>query len=113
VRASKPLIEHVRDGTFRPRAHGKLLSGVNLPLAPDVRSPACHRIWARLRSLQVEYRDASGVDLRHELALEFSKVANELLEAQARDSRDPLADIAGLREIVKINAHARAQAGVG
>lgn len=107
MRPAKTLAQHVGAGTFRPARHGRLLAGADLPVTPHVASPICRRIWNRLRSLQIEYRQASGADLLHEIAHEFSRAANEYLEAAARGHGDPTKDIAGIGAILKINRRAR------
>jgi phage terminase large subunit-like protein len=61
ARPSKSLVEHVRDGTFRPDRHANLLLG---PLVKD----------KKLRGLQLAYRDASEAS-RRGLALEFAEAA--------------------------------------
>ncbi len=101
--------EHVVEGTFRPANNGRLMLGLDLPVRPPpaVDSPAARRIWVRLRELQGEYRGAAGVDLRHEIAVAFSKATNELHEAAARGNADPLAELDGLAQIVEENRRAR------
>jgi hypothetical protein len=65
---------------------------------------------------QAEWRVAKGVDLdlRHQIALAFSRAASEYLRAEKRDSSDPEDDIAGLRErsaadrLAPVEAHVKA-----
>lgn len=109
MRAAKPLVDHVRAGTFRPERHGKLLAGEDLPVRALHRdpSPTMNRLWTRLRELQFEYRDVTSVDVRHDIALDFSRSATAYLDSVGRSRRDPLNELHGLREIVTINRYAR------
>lgn len=102
-------VEHIRAGTFRPERHGKLLAGEDLPVKPLHRdaTPAMSRVWGRMRELQFEYRDVKSVEVRHDVALAFSRLANDYLDAAARSRRDPLKEIDGLAEIIAINRYAR------
>lgn len=101
MRPPKKLIDHVREGTFRPERHATLLLGEDLPLtraAGD--SEAARRVWDRMRRFQTEYRRGIGPDLLREIAIDFSRAANELLEISKRaDGNHPDEVIAGLAEL--------------
>jgi len=109
-RPSKKLLDHVLDDSFRPKEHGRLLAAAeDLPLRaphPDP-SPAQIRIWGRLRAVHTEYREVSSVEVRYDLALEFSQLATEYLQAAARSRRDPTKELDGLSEILAVNRRAR------
>ena len=109
MKAQTTLLEHLVEGTFRPQNNARLLLGMALTVRPPpaADSPAGRRIWVRLRTLQAEYREAQGIELRHEIAVEFSKATNELAEARARGHRDPLKELDGLAEIIAVNRRAR------
>jgi hypothetical protein len=106
---AKSLLDHVRDGTFRPRMHTAVLAREALPVKPPHSNPtpAMNRLWSQLRDLQSEFRDVTSVDVRHDLALAFSRGVAEYLDAATRSRRDPTKEIAGLAEIIAINRYAR------
>ncbi len=108
-RPHKKLLEHVLADTFRPREHGRILSGEDLPLKPPHPDPSAGmvRIWGRLRAAQDEYRVTESVEHRHDLALEFSRLGSEYLEAVQRARRDPSKELDGLAEILAVNRRAR------
>jgi len=109
-RPQKMLLDHVLEGTFRPREHGSYLAGaLELPIKPPHSdpSPAQARLWARLRDLQHEYRTEESVEQRHDLSLEFGRTSAEYLEAAARSRRDPTKELDGLSEILAVNRRAR------
>jgi hypothetical protein len=108
-RPAKKLLEHVLADSFRPREHGRILAGEDLPLKaphPDA-SPGMVRIWGRLRAVQDEYRGTDSVEHRHDLALEFSRLGSEYLQAEQRARRDPTKELDGLAEILTVNRRAR------
>jgi hypothetical protein len=106
---AKSLLDHVRDGTFRPRMHTAVLAREALPVKPPHANPtpAMNRLWSRLRDLQSEFRDVTTVDVRHDLARAFSRGVTDYLDAATRTRRDPLQELAGLREIITVNRYAR------
>jgi hypothetical protein len=89
--------------------HMAVLAREALPVNPPHPNPtpAMNRLWSRLRDLQSEFRDVTSVDVRHDLALAFSRGVTDYLDAATRSRRDPLEDIAGLREIITVNRYAR------
>ena len=109
-RPQKRLLDHVLEDTFRPKEHGRFLAAAeDLPLRPPHAdpSPAQVRIWGRLRAVHTEYREVSSVEVRHDLALEFSRLCTEYLEAASRSRRDPTKELDGLSEILESNRRAR------
>lgn len=109
-RPQKKLLDHVLEDTFRPTEHGRFLAAAeDLPVRPPHAgaSPGMRRIWDRLRSVQNEYRQTSSLEIRHDLALEFSRLGSEYLEAVARSHRDPTKELDGLHEILAVNRRAR------
>ena len=88
--------------------HTAVLAREALPIKPPDGdpTPAMSRLWSRLRSIQSEFRDVTSVDVRHDLALAFSRGVAEYHDAAARAHRDPLDEIAGLRAITTVNQYA-------
>jgi hypothetical protein len=60
ARPAKPLVEHVRERTFRARQHAHLLAGAALE-------------WHALAALQRQYRDSPDAGDRYAIALEFER----------------------------------------
>ena len=106
---AKSLLDHVRDGTFRPRMHTAVLAREALPVKPPHPNPtpAMNRLWSRLRDMQSAFRDVTSVEVRHDLALAFSRGVTDYLDAATRMRSDPLEDIEGLREIVTATRYAQ------
>lgn len=110
-RPQKHLLDHVLEGTYRARENGRMLAAASntLPVRPPYAgpSPAMVRLWARLRSLQEEYRDAGSAEIRHDAALEFGRTVTEYLEAAQSARRDPTKELDGLAELLAVNRRAR------
>jgi phage terminase large subunit-like protein len=68
ARPSKSLVEHVRDGSFRPDRHESLLAGPLLTVES-------------LRALQLAYRDAVSERDRRSVALDFAEQARRDVSA--------------------------------
>ncbi len=108
-RPPKRLHDHILQRTFRPKQHGGLLAGEDLHIRLPHRdaTPAMKRLWSRLRDLQSEYRDADGTELRRDIILTFSRVADEYMDAVDRATHDPAKDLDGLGDIIAVNRRAR------
>jgi hypothetical protein len=109
MRPAKSLLAHVEAGTFGPGRHGHLLATGTLPKTSPAASPACRRIWKKLRALLDEYTRLAGTEFRRDIADEFSQLANEYVGAPDRALPHPGDVIPGLREILAINRWARKQ----
>ena len=113
-RPAKRLADHILEGTFRPKDHQRVLAGEDLPQKPPhpSPSPAMARLWDRMRDVQSEFRASLSVEVRRDLAVDFSRLAGEYMKAAKSPRRDPSKDIAGIGDILKINRRARAEAEV-
>jgi hypothetical protein len=70
-RPAKSLLEHVRDGSFRPNRHHELLAGDRLR-------------WKSLQRLQDAYRDAASDEERLRIARDFEREIPRLHERRSR-----------------------------
>lgn len=109
MRPAKSLLARVEAGTFRPGRHGHLLSTGTLPRTSPAASPACRRIWTKLRALQDEYTGSTGTEVRRDIADDFSRLVAEYVGARDRALPDPADVIPGIGAILKINRRAREQ----
>jgi hypothetical protein len=100
---------HVRQGTFRPRRHRRLLAADPLPVASPADSPACRRLWKGFATCRTTTTAAPEGEVQWDIAVDFSKRVREWVEARDWALPDPLDEIAGIREIIEVNRAAKAQ----
>jgi Winged helix-turn helix len=79
-RPSKPLADHVRDGTFRARRHHTLLAGTVLP-------------WAELAPFQAQYVTATSEPERRAIAVAFERAVRGLRTAKVELDGEIVAEL--------------------